>query len=214
VKVLLEMQEVRKSYGRGKDEIPVLRGITLNVEIGEVVWIRGRSGSGKSSLLRVAGLLSTPDDGRVAVNGLSPRSQKIAADIRRDKIGFVFQSSNLIPELTVLDNILIAGCKISADSVRRLLGDMGLQHLENRQAKTVSGGEAQRIAFCRALIKDPQLLLVDEPTSGLDSHHTEAICAALSSARSRGRGILVASHDEAIGPVTDRSISMEAGQIV
>ena len=212
--VVLALRGIVKSYpgaGRGP-RVTVLGGVSLEAAAGEVVWVRGGSGSGKSSLLRVAGLLSTPDAGTVEVLG-RPAVAARAADIRRANIGFVFQQANLLPDLTVVDNLVVAGAASAAAARERLAG-WNLQHVADRPAKQISGGEAQRAAFCRALVNDPGLLLVDEPTSGLDDVNTAVVLDEIRAARTRGCAVVVASHDGAISAVVDRVVTMSEGLLV
>ena len=211
---MLELSGISKSYGRAQNSVEVLHDISLTVEAGETVWLRGDSGSGKSSLLRVAGLLTSPDTGTVRIRGKETKGGPAAADERRHLIGFVFQQSNLLPDLTVVDNVAIAGRKSSRHEVYERLESWGLSHIADRPAKQISGGEAQRVAFCRALVNDPALLLVDEPTSGLDARNAELVCEVLTQNRDRGRAVLVASHDAVISTVADRTVTMKGGRVV
>lgn len=215
--VVLAVDDVVKSYpgpsSRGA-RTTVLQGVSLHVRSGEVLWVRGGSGSGKSSLLRVAGLLTTADRGTVTVQGTTGAVGRAAAEIRRTTIGFVFQQANLLPDLTVWDNLVIAGRGIATPRLRERLAVWGLAHVADRAAKQISGGEAQRVAFCRALVNDPALLLVDEPTSGLDEDNAATVLAEIRSARARGCAVLVASHDATMGTVADRAVTMRGGRLV
>lgn len=212
---VLSVRDVVKSYpgaGRGP-RVTVLQGVSLDARAGEVVWVRGGSGSGKSSLLRVAGLLSTPDSGTVKVLGRCAGSARSAASTRRAAIGFVFQQANLLPDLTVVENLLIAGGG-STEAARERLAGWNLQHVADRPAKQISGGEAQRVAFCRALVNAPPLLLVDEPTAGLDDVNTAVVLAEIRAARGRGCAVIVASHDAAVETVADCVVTMSGGRLV
>lgn len=211
---VLELRGICKSYGRPPRSVSVLDGVSLSVHSGETVWLRGESGSGKSSLLRVAGLLSSPDSGEVRVAGMKVDGLHDEADLRRGMIGFVFQQSNLLPDLTVAENVAIAGREIPRHDIYLRLERLGLKSIADSPAKQISGGEAQRVAFCRATVNDPVLLLVDEPTSGLDAANAALVCEALASARGRGRAILVASHDPLLASVADRVLVMSGGRLV
>ena len=210
---MLTLEGVSRTYGRGPGAVQVLRDVTLSVSLGETVWLRGPSGSGKSSLLRVAGLLSRADTGRVLLGG-QDLTRSDGADVRRRKIGFVFQHSNLLPELTVAENVLVAGRNLSKDVVRERLAAFGLAAIADRLAKQVSGGEAQRAALCRALINDPVLVLVDEPTSGLDAANADIVRTQLALLRSQGRAVLIASHDPLTAALADRVVDICEGRVV
>lgn len=210
----LVVTDVFKRHGQGSRAVDVLRGVSLHVARGEVVWVRGRSGSGKSSLIRVAGLLSEATSGTVEIAGARVRHGSPLHSLRRSHVGIVFQNSNLLADLTVLDNVLIASRDTSRSRAVDRLAALGLARIAGRRAKEISGGEAQRAAFCRALINDPTLLLVDEPTSGLDPESSAVIHDQLRDARSRGCAILVASHDVSTATVADRTLTMEDGRLV
>ncbi|WP_284752977.1 ATP-binding cassette domain-containing protein [Arthrobacter sp. efr-133-R2A-120] len=210
---VLRLEEIAKSFAdeRGTRQL-VLSGISLNVEAGEIVWLRGESGSGKSTILNISGLLSTPDAGKVWINGddRTNASSRTASLVRSSQIGMVFQSSNLLPELTALENVLLASRQpMTRATITAQLDRFGLAAVANRQAKRLSGGQQQRVAFCRALINQPSLLLADEPSSGLDATNTEAILDAMRTGAAGGCGVLVASHDEGFQRVAHRQLPMK-----
>jgi ABC-type lipoprotein export system ATPase subunit len=210
---VLRLENIAKSFldDRGTRQL-VLSGISLNVEAGEIVWLRGESGSGKSTILNISGLLSTPDAGKVWINGddRTDASSRDASRVRSNEIGMVFQSSNLLPELTALENVLLASSKpMTRATITEQLERFGLVAVADRQAKRLSGGQQQRVAFCRALINEPSLLLADEPSSGLDATNTEAILDAMRTGANSGCGILVASHDEVFQQVAHRQLPMK-----
>ncbi len=210
----LEVENVSKSYTLAGTRTRVLKNVSLILHPGEAVWLRGESGSGKSSLVRIAGLLSAPDSGQVRVLGADPRPGPGAARLRRRSIGVVFQHSNLLPELTVAENVALAAPRADRAEVVKRLDRWGLARLVDVPAKTVSGGEAQRVAFCRALLNDPEILLADEPTSGLDATNAAVVLEHIDAARQAGRAILVASHDARFEGVCDRIVSIERGRVV
>ena len=210
---VLHLEDVAKSFAdeRGTRQ-SVLSGISLNVQAGEIVWLRGESGSGKSTILNIAGLLSTPDAGKVWINGddRTDASSRTASLVRSSEIGMVFQGSNLMPELTALENVLLASSRpMTRATITAQLDRFGLAAVADRQAKRLSGGQQQRVAFCRALINEPSLLLADEPSSGLDATNTEAILDAMRTGAAGGCGVLVASHDEVFQHVAHRQLPMK-----
>jgi ABC-type lipoprotein export system ATPase subunit len=211
---VLELTDVSKGYQSGSRRSQVLTEVSLTLAAGEAVWLRGESGSGKSSLVRVAGLLSAPDSGRVRILGADADSGSGSARLRRSSIGVVFQHSNLLPELTVRENVSLAAPHADQAEVERRLDRWGLAALLDAPAKTVSGGEAQRVAFCRALLNDPDLLLADEPTSGLDATNAAVVLEHIDAARREGRAVLVASHDPRFEDVCDRTVSLAGGRVV
>ena len=213
VQVSLSLRGVTKSYlSRGR-RTRVLDAVSLEVAPGEVVWLRGPSGSGKSSLLRIAGLLSTPDSGMVVVDGLPATTMRGAA-ARRDGVGMVFQNGNLLPDLSVRDNVAIAARRPVWGVVDRLLADFGLEEVAARLGKEVSGGQAQRAALCRAMLNDPRLVLADEPTAGLDPANRTVVLDELSRARRPDRAIVIASHDDEVVRVADRVLTIDRGRLV
>jgi ABC-type lipoprotein export system ATPase subunit len=206
---MLVAEGIRKSFRAPSGAlIPVLRGIDLRVAGGELAAVAGASGSGKSTLLNVLGLLEDAEAGVVAyggrpVSGLS-RSDKSRA--RGRFVGFVFQSFLLLPSLTALDNVLLAARYVGrgGPAARRraegLLEEFGLGDRRDHYPAQLSGGEQQRVAFCRAILNDPPVLLADEPTGNLDESNGQVILAALRRRAARGRAVLVVSHrPEALG---------------
>src|SRR5690554_1708928 len=168
---LLELENVHKSYVQGSLKVHAVRGVDLAIESGEFTAIAGPSGSGKSTLLNLIGCLDAPTSGSIRLAGkeLSNLSRNERADIRRDKIGFIFQSYNLIPVLTAKENVefplLILKAKNSDERARAILAEVGLKGLENRKPGELSGGQQQRVAIARALVKEPEIVLADEPTA-------------------------------------------------
>ncbi|NMB45924.1 MAG: ABC transporter ATP-binding protein, partial [Firmicutes bacterium] len=181
---LLELTGVKKTYRQGQIEVPALRGINLIVEPGEFTTLFGPSGSGKTTLLNLIGCLDQPTSGSIIFAGRELREldKKALARIRREKIGFVFQSYNLIPVLTAYENVEFAirlvrehSSQEVRDRVMKSLAAVGLQGLENRKPNELSGGQKQRVAIARAIVKEPKLILADEPTANLDSKTSEEV---------------------------------------
>jgi putative ABC transport system ATP-binding protein len=216
--------EVTKKFRTGKVVVHALRGISLEIETGEVVAIVGPSGSGKSTLLGLLGGLDTPTTGRVEVDGLdiTDMSENQLADIRSTKIGFVFQTFNLIPTLTALENVALpaqfARSRNKVKPMRRareLLAMLGLgDRLKHRPAE-LSGGEQQRVAIARAMVNQPALILADEPTGNLDSASGERVLEALEQVRREtGTTLVMVTHDPSVAACAGRTFQLRDGQIV
>lgn len=219
---LLEVKGVRKDYYQGKVVVPALRGIDLTVEAGEFTAIAGPSGSGKTTLLNVIGCLDKPTAGHIRLAGqdLAQLSKTQLADIRRQKIGFVFQSYNLIPVLTAYENVEFSLALLGAkpedarEKVMGILKDVGLEGLENRRPNDLSGGQQQRVAIARALVKDPDLVLADEPTANLDSETGRAVLdLMLELNRKRGTTFIFSTHDSMVMEYARRLITVRDGRI-
>lgn len=219
---LLELHEVTKEYRHGKVPVPALRGIDLSVEHGEFLAIAGPSGSGKTTLLNLVGCLDTPTAGTIRFEGreLSALSRSELADIRRRKIGFVFQSYNLIPVLTAYENVELALALLrdSVSEIRgravKILADVGLKGLEDRRPGDLSGGQQQRVAIARALVKEPPLVLADEPTANLDSENARAIMDLMREMnRTRGTTFIFSTHDPMVMEYARRLAIVRDGRI-
>lgn len=219
---LLELQGVRKDYHQGRLTVPALRGIDLEVAKGEFTAIAGPSGSGKTTLLNLIGCLDTPTEGTIRLDGsdLSKLSKSQLADIRRRRIGFVFQSHNLVPVLTAFENVEFSLALLSVDTatakerVMRILADVGLEGLAYRRPSDLSGGQGQRVAIARALVKDPDLVLADEPTANLDSETGKSIIELmLEMNRKRGTTFIFSTHDPMVMNYAGRLVTVRDGRI-
>lgn len=223
---LLELHGVKKDYMQGKMAVPALRGIDLEIEAGEFTTIAGPSGSGKTTLLNLVGCLDTPTAGTITLEGkdLSKLNKTQLADIRRESIGFVFQSYNLIPVLTAYENVEFAlallsnGTPESAEDrrskVMQILADVGLKGLENRRPNDLSGGQQQRVAIARALVKSPHLILADEPTANLDSDTGKAILdLMLQMNQEKGTTFVFSTHDPMVMEYARRVVIVRDGHI-
>ena len=216
--LVAEARDVSKTYDHGR--IPVLRGVSLKVHAGEVVALWGASGSGKSTLLHLLGGLDTPDSGELTVCGLNPCHEASRNELRRRHLGFVFQLHNLIPDLTVEENIRVpalAAGRATADTaarVRELLAQVGLGHRIGHRVQDLSGGERQRTAICRALMNAPRLLLADEPTGSLDEQTGDAIFALLKELAARNRvAVVLATHERRFAEACDRIVRVRDGRL-
>lgn len=217
---MIRLEGITKVYPIGKRELTVLDGINLNIEKGEMVALMGASGSGKSTLLNLLGCLDKPTSGSYSLDGkeVSRLSSGELAEIRGRKIGFIFQSFNLLPRLSALANVEL-GMRYCGGSDRRraleALGKVGLSERVNHRPTELSGGEQQRVAIARALVKNPPLILADEPTGNLDSRSGEEIITILTSLHSeQGITLVMVTHERKIALYCQRIINLKDGQIV
>lgn len=213
----LEVTEVKKNYGEGESFIQVLKGISLKVKKGDMCVIQGTSGSGKSTLLNCIGGLDTIDEGSVIVDGIEIAGMNSAqlSDYRRDYLGFVFQFYNLIPNLTVKENIKV--CEYLTQNPldsEELLEVLGLTEHQNKFPAQLSGGQQQRCAIARALVKNPKLLLCDEPTGALDSKTSKDILILLEKINATyGTTMLIVTHNNSIKNMVDQVVIVKDGQV-
>jgi len=222
MKTLLRLVDLKKDYEAGKIVVHALNGITMEVERGEFTAVAGPSGSGKSTLLNLIGCLDKPTSGRVLLDGadMSSYSKKDLANIRREKIGFVFQTFNLIPILTAFENVAFPLSLLgkSDSEVKRkvsgILGDVGLSGMEHRYPRELSGGQQQRVAIARALIKEPSIILADEPTANLDSVTGAEILDLMKIFNEeKGATFIFSTHDHSVIDRAKRVINLRDGQI-
>ena len=218
---ILETKDLRKIYGSGDTEVRALDGVNLQIENGEFVAIVGTSGSGKSTLLHMLGGLDQPTSGSVIVDGKDIFSLKEEAltIFRRRKIGFVFQSYNLVPVLNVYDNIVLPieldGGKVNKEFVQRIVQTLGLDGRLDALPSQLSGGQQQRVAIARALAAAPAIILADEPTGNLDSRTSQDVLSLLKvTSQKFSQTIVMITHNEEIAQMADRIIRIEDGKIV
>lgn len=221
---VLRLEGIEKGYKRGTPgEVIVLRGLDLTVRPGEVVALVAPSGAGKSTLLHIAGLLDTPDAGRIAVAGrdVTGLPDRDRTAIRRQDLGFVYQFHHLLPEFTALENIVLpqlangTARAAAAERAARLLASVGLTDRAGHRPAALSGGQQQRVAFCRALANAPKVLLADEPTGNLDPETSSQVFDVLMGiARESGLAAVIATHNRDLAARMDRIVRLEAGQIV
>lgn len=218
---ILETKDLRKIYGSGDTEVRALDGVNLSVENGEFVAIVGTSGSGKSTLLHMLGGLDRPTSGSVTVDGKNIFALKDEAltIFRRRKIGFVFQSYNLVPVLNVYENIVLPvqldGRRVDEDFIGKIVKTLGLDGRLDALPSQLSGGQQQRVAIARALAAAPAIILADEPTGNLDSKTSQDVLGLLKvTSQKFAQTIVMITHNEEIAQMADRIIRIEDGRIV
>jgi len=221
---ILRMEGIYKSYNPGlANEVPVLRDCHLTLDAGQVVSLVAPSGAGKSTLLHIAGLLDTANSGTIQIVGqdMAHAGDKLRTDMRRMKIGFVYQFHHLLPEFTAVENIMLPqqanGLALSAARLRALdlLAQVGLADRGHHRPGELSGGEQQRVAFCRALANAPKLLLADEPTGNLDPETSDQVFSVLMElVRATGMAALIATHNMGLAARMDRQVRLNKGQIL
>ncbi|MCX5741919.1 MAG: ABC transporter ATP-binding protein [Proteobacteria bacterium] len=219
---VIRLRDVTKSYGVGSAKTPVLRGVSFDVNPGELIALVGQSGSGKSTLLNIIGGLDTCDAGEVEVLGLDTRKATDAAraKMRNESIGFVFQAFNLLDHLTVLDNVTLPAsftpdAKDLETRGREALRRVGLADLAKRRPGELSGGQKQRVAIARALFGNPKLLLCDEPTGNLDSQTGKEVIDFFRELNAKdGVTLVIVTHERRVSSVAQRVIAMKDGMLV
>ena len=219
---VLQLRGVHKTYRLGTHVVPALRGVDLSLHAGEMLALTGPSGSGKSTILNVAGLIDTPDQGQILLRGapVGGLPAHDAALLRRDAIGFVFQSFNLVPVMTVAENVdyplFLAGVATAErrERVDAMLRAVGLLDHAKHRPDALSGGQRQRVAIARALVKRPALVIADEPTASLDSHTADQVLDLMrEQGHAHGAAFLVATHDARLLGRCDRAIALLDGVI-
>ncbi|MGB7268260.1 MAG: ABC transporter ATP-binding protein [Albidovulum sp.] len=220
---VLEILGVTKAYNRGKpSEVMVLNGLDLSVAAGEVVALVAPSGAGKSTLLHIAGLLDTPDSGSIRIAGrdMSGQSDGARTALRRADLGFVYQFHHLLPEFSAAENIILpqlanaVPAAVAKARARDLLARVGLSDRAAHRPAELSGGEQQRVAFCRALANGPKLLLADEPTGNLDPETADQVFAVLmETVRATGLSALIATHNPDLAARMDRVVRLHHGRV-
>ena len=221
---LIELKEIRKTYSLGELEVPVLKGISLTIDKGEYVALMGASGSGKSTLMNILGCLDRPTSGDYLLEDeeVGRASGDRRAMIRNRKIGFVFQSFNLLPRTTALENVIMPLSYTASDLSRRESRKRGIEMLERvglseriyHYPSQLSGGQQQRVAIARALINHPPVLFADEPTGNLDSKTSEEVMEMFSELNAEGITVILVTHSVEIAGFAKRSIHIQDGLIV
>lgn len=215
---MLKAKGIQKKYG----QLDVLKGIDLEIQSGEIVSIVGSSGAGKTTLLQILGTLDKPDSGSLTLNGIDPFSlnSKGLAEFRNQKIGFIFQFHQLLPEFTALENVVMPaliggkGMNESKERAKHLLNKLGLGDRENHQPSALSGGEQQRVAVARALMNEPDIIFADEPSGNLDSKNAAELHQLFFDLRKEfGQTFVIVTHNNLLAEMADRSIVMADGSL-
>ena len=216
---VIVVRDVTKSYDRGR--VPVLRGVSLTVRAGEIVALWGASGSGKSTLLHLLGGLDVPDAGELSVAGLDPRRETDRLELRRRRVGFVFQLHNLIADLTVAENMSVPALAVNLPAaattarIGELAAQLGIAHRLNQRVQDLSGGERQRTAIGRALMNAPRIILADEPTGALDEKTGEVVFALLKELAERaGIAVVIATHERRFAEACHRLVHVRDGRLI
>lgn len=217
---ILKLENIEKIYGSVDMQVAALNGVNFVVHKGEFISIIGESGSGKSTLLNIIGMLDSPTSGKVIIDGIEQKSMSLdqQAVFRRDNIGFIFQSFNLIQELTVEQNIsfpiLLSHKKLDMNKVNDIINKLGLEERRYHMPSQLSGGQQQRVAIGRALVAEPKLILADEPTGNLDSQNSkEVIQLLLKTSKEYGKTVLLITHNAEIAKLADRIFYVKDGCI-
>jgi putative ABC transport system ATP-binding protein len=216
---MLELENITKVYKAGQTEVPALQGISCRIESGEMISIVGPSGSGKSTLMNIIGCLDKPTSGRYRLDGteVSELNDNQLAEIRNKKIGFVFQSFNLLSRTTALANVelplIYSGASNRRQRALQVLASVGLAHRVTHRPSELAGGEQQRVAIARALVNNPSLILADEPTGNLDTRTSQEIMAIFKKLNEQGMTIVLVTHEPDIAAYTQRTIKLRDGQI-
>lgn len=219
---IIEIQNISKTFGKGEGQVKALQNVSLSVKREEFVAIMGPSGSGKTTLLNMIGLLDKPDKGKYILDNQeinSETAQNTLSLLRRDKIGFVFQTFNLLARTSALDNVVMpaiySGIKDRVNIAKNLLKQVGLEKRMSHEPSQLSGGEKQRVAIARALINNPQILIADEPTGNLDSKSEVEIMKIFTRLnKEKGITIVMVTHEDNIAKHAQRIVRMRDGKIV
>jgi putative ABC transport system ATP-binding protein len=224
-KFVMQMIDLKKTYRMGETEVHALRGVSLNVDVREFVAVMGPSGSGKSTLMNIIGCLDRPTSGQYILEGVNVSSldRDQRAEIRNDKIGFVFQNFNLLPRTSAIENVelpLMYSMKHRLTDVqmferaKECLVRVGLSGREDHLPSQLSGGQQQRVAIARALVNDPAIILADEPTGNLDTKTSEEVMGTLQNLNDEGKTIVLITHEPDIAKFAKRVITLRDGLIV
>ncbi|MEM4634239.1 MAG: ABC transporter ATP-binding protein [Candidatus Anstonellaceae archaeon] len=218
---IMQLQGVSKIYQMGEEKVYALKDVDMDVHNGDFMAILGPSGSGKSTLLNMIGLLDTPSSGKIMLDGIETTalSQRELALVRGKKIGFIFQMFNLIPSLTVIENVAMPSIICNEDREKSLkkaaglLEEIGMGHRLYHYPNQLSGGQRQRVAIARALINDPDIILADEPTGNLDSKTGHEVLRKFKELHANGKTILIVTHDLGVAKITEKTVHVSDGRV-
>ncbi|MFM9907984.1 MAG: ABC transporter ATP-binding protein [Chitinophagaceae bacterium] len=217
--LIIKLEDIRKSYIMGKQELRVLKGISLDIMKNEYVALMGPSGSGKSTLMNIVGCLDSPTAGRYVLNGkdVSKMADDDLADVRNKEIGFVFQQFNLLPRLSAMENVALplvyAGMskKMRTEKAMEVLAKVNLTDRSSHRPNELSGGQCQRVAIARALVNDPSIILADEPTGNLDTKTSYEIMEIFGKIHAGGNTVVLVTHEEDIANHAHRVVRLRDG---
>ena len=220
--MIITVDNINKTYKNGSLELQVLKNISFKVDKGEFLAIMGSSGSGKSTMMNILGCLDNQYEGRYILDGIdiSKSTENELSEIRNKKIGFIFQSFNLLPRLTALENVELPLVYSSIPKEERhkraneLLEMVGLKDRTHHRPNELSGGQRQRVAIARALVNNPSIILADEPTGNLDSKSEGEIIEILQKLNKMGKTIVIVTHEPNIGEIAERKIVFKDGEII
>jgi putative ABC transport system ATP-binding protein len=218
---IIHLEQIQKSYFMGRQAIPVLKGITLDMFKNEYVALMGPSGSGKSTLMNILGCLDSPTNGSYILNGqdVSKMADDDLADVRNKEIGFVFQQFNLLPKLTAVENVALPlvyagiGKKQRTDMAMNVLAKVGLAERSHHKPNEISGGQIQRVAIARAMVNNPSIILADEPTGNLDSKTSVEVMELFNQIHAAGNTVILVTHEEDIAKYAHRLVRLRDGVI-
>jgi len=221
-KMMLKAVNIKKNFDLDKTKLQILKGIDINIQVGEFVTIMGKSGSGKSTLLNILSTLDTPSEGEVYFEDvkIDNLSDDDSSKLRRESFGFVFQLPKMVKNLSILDNILLPSLQYKKDrksaieAATNLMQKIGIDTIANKKISQVSGGQLQRVGICRALINNPKILFADEPTGALDSGTTKDVLNLFSTFHKEGKTIVMVTHDINVAAASQRVLFMKDGLLI
>lgn len=220
--MMLKAVNIKKNFDLDKTKLQILKGIDINIQVGEFVTIMGKSGSGKSTLLNILSTLDTPSEGEVYFEDvkIDNLSDDDSSKLRRESFGFVFQLPKMVKNLSILDNILLPSLqykndrKSAIEAATNLMQKIGIEDIANKKISQVSGGQLQRAGICRALINNPKILFADEPTGALDSGTTKDVLNLFSTFHKEGKTIVMVTHDINVAATSQRALFMKDGLLI
>lgn len=220
MEIILQAQEISKTYSNGIVEVPALKTCSLNIKKGEFVAVIGKSGSGKSTLLHVLAGLDTPDQGEIVIDGrdIARMKEKERSAFRRKNIGYVYQDYNLFPEFTAYENMVLPlkldGREVERDAAMEMMEKLGIAECADKFPQEMSGGEQQRVSIGRALMIQPAIIFADEPSGNLDAENARNVAELLAAASTEyGQSIVLVTHDRQMADYADRIVTIVDGML-